>query len=58
MTQQEAMMEQKMIQIKGFNLGSWFGTNCEKCCGVFPRSCRRDTNDKYRDVFYKCDVCG
>lgn len=58
MTQKEAQDQQQMLQIKGFNLGWWFGTDCEKCCGVFPRLVRRDVNDKYHDTAYKCDVCG
>lgn len=58
MTKQEAIMEQRMLQIKGMNLGWWFGTKCEKCCEVYPRLVRRDVTDKYHDTAYKCDVCG
>lgn len=58
MTQREAETEQKLLEIKGFNLGWYFGTKCEKCCGVFPRLCIRDIQDKYHDTYYKCDVCG
>ena len=58
MTQQEAMQEQKRLEISGFNLGWYFGTRCEKCCGVYPRYLTRDVNDKYHSAYYKCDVCG
>ena len=58
MTQQEAIRQQRELQIKGFSLGWYFGTGCEKCCGVYPRFCKRDVTDKYHDCYYKCDVCG
>lgn len=58
MTQQEAIIQQKMLEIKGFNLGWYFGTKCEKCCGVYPRLSHLNTNDKYHDTYYRCDVCG
>lgn len=60
MTQQEAKKEQQRLEIfYGHDgLGWWFGTHCEKCCGVYPRFCKRDTNDKHHDDYYKCDVCG
>ena len=58
MTREEASYEQRMLQIKGFNLSFWFGTGCEKCCGVYPRFKKKDTNDKYHDCYYQCDVCG
>jgi len=58
MTQREAILEQKMMQIKGINLGWYFGTDCEKCCDVYPRLVHRNVTDKYHDTAYKCDVCG
>lgn len=58
MTQQEAMREQKLLEIKGMKLGWYFGTRCEKCCGVYPRLQKRNTTDKYHDTYYRCDVCG
>ena len=58
MTQREAMLEQQILELKGMDLGWWFGVRCEKCCGVYPRFMTRDTNDKYHDAYYKCDVCG
>ena len=58
MTREEAIRQQQMLQLKGFSLSWWYGTKCEKCCDVYPRFCKKDTNDKYHSVFYKCDVCG
>jgi len=58
MTQQEAVMEQKLMQIKGMNLAWYFGTDCEKCCEVYPRLVKRNVTDKYHDTAYRCDVCG
>ena len=60
MTHDEAVKEQKRLSMiwGEENLGWWFGIKCEKCCDVYPRFCTRDTNDKYHDCFYKCDVCG
>ena len=58
MTQQEAKAEQDRLEMMGYSLGWYFGTRCEKCCGVYPRLMRHDTNDKYHDTYYKCDVCG
>ena len=58
MTQQEAINEQRRMEIMGWNLGWYFGVHCEKCCGVYPRFQTRNTNDKYHDAYYKCDVCG
>lgn len=57
MTKAEAIQEQRHISMVS-KLEFYFGTNCEKCCEVYPRLCRRDTNDKYHDTYYKCDVCG
>lgn len=57
MTKQEAIKEQERLA-QAYNLGWWFGTDCEKCCDVFPRFCKLDINDKYHDCYYKCDVCG
>jgi len=58
MTQREAMLEQRRLELSGFDLGWYFGTDCEKCCGVYPRFCTKDVNDRYHDSYYKCDVCG
>lgn len=58
MTHDDAVNKQMELKIKGFDLGWWFGTECEKCCDVYPRLVTRDVNDKYHDTAYKCDVCG
>ena len=51
------MTEQRLLALKGWNLGWYFGTDCEKCCGVYPRAMHRHTNSA-QDFYYKCDVCG
>lgn len=39
---------------KHYNLAWWYGTNCTKCCGVFPRFGIAGNDD----CFYYCEVCG
>lgn len=55
MTAQEAKSRQDNLA-KHYNLGHWYGTNCEKCCGVYPKIIigigLKD------DVRYECEVCG
>ena len=59
MTREEAVSEQKRLSILyNGKLDFWFGTNCEKCCDVYPRFVSRNTNDKYHSCAYRCDVCG
>lgn len=58
MTHDDAVNKQMELKIRGIDLGLWFGTDCEKCCDVYPRLVKRDANDKYHDTAYKCDVCG
>lgn len=53
-TAAEAKAEQDQLRVKGFDLGWYFGTKCEKCCGVYPRFMKTGTDD----CFYQCDVCG
>ena len=53
MTMEDAILEQEEIVRRGFNLGWWFGTNCRKCCSVFPRLIAND-----HDCWYQCPVCG
>ena len=56
MTRAEAVAEQERIG-RLYNLGWYYGTNCEKCCGVYPRF--HDIGSNARDsVYYQCDVCG
>lgn len=56
MTAEEAKKHQNQLVAEGWDLGFWYGTNCTKCCGVFPKL---DThiapND---DCRYRCEVCG
>ena len=57
---EEVRYEQNMLAIKygKENLSWWYGTKCEKCCGVFPKLMKRDVFDKYNDTYYQCEVCG
>lgn len=56
MTREEARANQDRIA-KDFNLGWWYGTNCEKCCGVYPKL-ETEGNSSCADVFCVCEVCG
>ena len=56
MTRAEAIAEQNRIS-EHFNLGWWYGTNCEKCCGVLPKFMTNGGTSDGR-CFYRCDVCG
>lgn len=39
-----------------FDLSFWFGTSCEKCCGVYPEFF---SEESFRDYgYYVCLVCG
>ncbi len=57
MTQQEAIKIQASIQERGFRLDYWFGTDCKKCCDVYPRLMKANRTDPC-DIYYQCDVCG
>ncbi len=59
MTQKDAAMEQKRLAIiyGEKNLAWWFGTKCQKCCGVYPRFHTADST-KRDNCWYECDVCG
>lgn len=55
MTREEAKARQEEIE-KHYKLGFWYGVNCEKCCGVFPKIVTGiGTKDQCR---YECEVCG
>ena len=56
MTKEEAKRNQEKIA-KYYNLGWWYGTNCNKCCGVYPKLIAHleGFNDLCR---YECEVCG
>ena len=57
MTKEEAKAEQDYYQRIGINLAWYFGTKCEKCCGVYPRFHNSGGNGRETD-WYECDVCG
>lgn len=57
MTREEAKANQDRIVSDGFDLGWYYGTDCEKCCGVFPKfSTEYNISGGY--CFYECEVCG
>lgn len=56
MTKEEAKANQERIEDEGYNLGWWYGTWCEKCCGVFPKF---EVSDAFGGgCWYQCEVCG
>ena len=55
MTEQQAKANQNRIA-KHYNLGWWYGTRCQKCCGVFPKFMTTDT--MRCECYYQCEVCG
>lgn len=56
MTPQEAKEKQDRLA-KQFDLSYWYGTHCNKCCGVYPKLIIGvgGFNDLCR---YECEVCG
>jgi len=58
LTKAEAKAEQDRLVEKGMELRWWYGTNCEKCCGVYPKFQCELTNGMSGDVWYECPVCG
>lgn len=57
MTKSEAKAEQGRLVKEGYNLAWWYGTDCDKCCEVYPKlmTCGNTAN---ADCFYQCPVCG
>lgn len=56
MTREEAKANQERIA-KHFKLDWWYGTDCKKCCGVYPKLIIGI--DGFNDlVRYECEVCG
>ena len=55
MTIEEAKENQARIA-KHYNLGWWYGTNCKKCCEVFPKFKKTETT--HDQCYYQCEVCG
>ena len=56
MTKEEAKANQDRIA-KHYKLCWWYGTNCRKCCGVYPKIVVRHI-DNPKDVHMECEVCG
>ena len=56
MTKEEAKANQERIA-EHFNLSWWYGTDCEKCCEVYPKL-GTEGNPSCEDCFYVCEVCG
>ena len=56
MTKEEAKANQDRIA-KNFKLSWWYGTNCEKCCEVYPKFDTEGDSAGGR-CFYICEVCG
>lgn len=55
MTRERATENQKHIA-KHYNLVNWYGIECGKCCGVFPKIITQiGPKDLCR---YECEVCG
>lgn len=55
MTREEAKKNQDRLS-KHYNLSFWYGTNCKKCCGVYPKF--RSTDGFESLCWYECEVCG
>lgn len=56
MTADEAKENQNQLVADGWSLSFWYGTHCEKCCGVYPKIVTHiPPNDFCR---YECEVCG
>ncbi len=56
MTAEEAKANQDRIA-RQYNLCWWYGTNCKKCCGVYPKIVIGNTSNP-KDVHFECEVCG
>lgn len=56
-SQNQAQNEQADLINKGMNLGWWFGTNCKKCHGVYPKIMNEGNTTNER-VYFICEVCG
>lgn len=55
MTIQEAKAKQEELS-KHYRLSYWYGTNCKKCCEVFPKF--RTSSGYDSKCWYECEVCG
>ena len=55
MTAEEAKQNQDRIA-EHYDLSHWYGTNCRKCCGVYPKFI---AHISAKDLcHYECEVCG
>ena len=55
MTREEAIAKQADLA-KDYDLSYWYGTNCTKCCDVFPALMTSQGFDS--KCWYECEVCG
>ena len=56
MTAEEAKRLQDQLVAEGWTLDFWYGTWCEKCCGVYPKLIVGIP--PYDNCRYECEVCG
>lgn len=56
MTPKQAKAIQDKIVADGYKLSWWYGTDCRKCCGVYPKL--MDNGGFDAKVFFQCEVCG
>ena len=57
MTIEEAKAKQNEIA-QHYNLSYWYGTNCEKCCEVYPKFRTFGDLGGHSKCYYECEVCG
>ena len=57
MTREDALANQQEIVARGYRLEHWYGTWCKKCCGVYPKFMKVNTQNP-KDCYYECEVCG
>ena len=57
MTREAAIANQEQIVADGYRLEWWYGTDCEKCCGVYPKFMTSYVG-LGEQCYYQCEVCG
>lgn len=55
MLYEEAKAKQDKIMADGYDIGHWYGVNCIKCCGLYPKIVTGIGNDNR--CRYECEVC-
>ena len=55
MTADEAKKKQNEIA-QHYKLSYWYGTGCDKCCGVYPKFMTGGIQGM--DCWFECEVCG